>query len=588
MSNNAKQYADIIKQAATTIASASKIVDEVNTSQTAVKNQPLLAAVTNKLNNARLQDALINIDQSINKLKNLPPVAFGSENNKNTQLNSLQSRRETLSKLIVLTKSTPAVLVNQPVPTSSTTDNAADFSQATVIKPSSTEKTASAVNICTLPKPVDPQPSVCVFPEIAVCLAPEEEFWADQGPTKNGQGTWVPTGKIDGIGTWTIAKGLAGYPPGAAVVVYGQDGKTYRSAFDVPEGIQWSYNQWTFVPNNVPDILPPDVQIIVNPQQQQAELEYYKQQLDSQTKQLQRLNRSFNRPVEGVDAKERYSTDSWQYNLWKKGYSIQEINYGEQQAAKTRLDRRTLGNTDLFNARVEDIIQDGIIAGNIDSGMQEIMPTPIIGFDPISNLPTIPPTIDPVFDVDDMKRTDDLIICPPPLPRCGLSPVYIDPKTKKPVDPKKLPPALRGDRNFISQKDSRAIDLADLPGVTTCATNVVPTKNNWEDAAIGAGATVAELDTLRRTMTQTKLTPNANMATVAVDMLSKVRQQVSIATRGGTPGKGTNQTLYGGNSVNDIPGVVRCGVSPVNTVKANNLAQKKTTQAVDTRSTRKK
>lgn len=577
----ALQYASAIKKATSAVSAATKIVEAVQTSQTAIKGQPALAAAANKANNAKLQDALTGIDQSINQLKVLPPTAFGAVD-KNSQINSLQTRRDSLAKLIATAKGTPAVTATKTVPTSTTTDSAADFTQATATTKS--VETVGSASVCQLPLPVDPQPIVCVFPDIAVCLAPEAEFWPTQQPTQNGQGTWVPTGNIDGIGTWTLAKGLTGYPPGATTTVYAADGKTYRSNSDVPAGVQWSYKPFQFVPNNVPAVMPPVITIPQPVLKQQDDIEFYKQQLETQTKQLEKLNRSFNRPVEQMPADRRYPTDSWQYSLWQKGYSLKEISWGEREAVKKGIGSIAAGDIDLFNARVEDLIQDGILAGQIGVDTnQEIFPCYPIGLDPNTGQPVLPPRIN--LGGGDIPLND--VIVPPILPVCGLPPLYTDPRTGKPADPRKIPPALRGDRNFISKKNTRPIDLEDMPMVRTCATNTVPTKNNWEDAVIGAGATVAELDTIRRTMAQTKVTTNANMADVAIGMLDKVRTQVQIASRGGTPGRNSvEQNLLGRNQVNNIQGVVKCGLSPLNAVKANDLAQKRTTQAVDTRSTR--
>ena len=139
------------------------------------------------------------------------------------------------------------------------------------------------------------------------------------------------------------------------------------------------------------------------------------------------------------------------------------------------------------------------------------------------------------------------------------------------VDPKKIPAYLRRNRQFISRGiRNRPIDINDLPSVPAVAPNTVPRKDYWEDCLVGAGATVAQLDTIRRTMATVFLAPNADVCEVTKNMLTKLQ----------TPNLGDPLGIYGKpNSMTNIPGVAKANISNTSVIRSNAIAQRKTQQA---------
>lgn len=216
---------------------------------------------------------------------------------------------------------------------------------------------------------------------------------------------------------------------------------------------------------------------------------------------LQQISRVMGRPIEPARPETIWPTTSWQYELWNKGYSIREISWAEQHAAENDLQRKTEGDFGLFKLQIEDIIQDSIIDGSLArrfaQEVNDVRITTSVANGSTNNL---------------TSSSDNMNI-----------PVYVNMIGSTETNPRLIPASIRRNRRFAPG----IVQTSMLPqtNTITTSTNVVPSQNNWESRFIGAGGTVAELDTTRRMMATSRFTPGVDMGTVALQMLSNLRAQ---------------------------------------------------------------
>jgi hypothetical protein len=512
-----------------------QVVDEVRATYGRIAANPTEAPALIEANNAKLNAEINNMNNIINQTGGIPDYIFStSDISKPEAVSILTAARDNMSRCLATVPPPPP----QPLP---------------------------------IPAP----------PTIRV---PVTEVIPLQPIIVSGNGEWVNDGVIQGTGSWVPGKDAIGQ----AVICYADDGNQYSTPALVPAGRRWSYTRWRWQHNNVQ--LPPPPPLPPPP----TALEILQAELAKQTDQLRRINRIMNKPIDPAPPQDVYPSTSWQYEFWNKGYSLHEVTYAEEQAAQRSLLTSTNGDFALFKAKVEDLLQDAILAGSVPPAIsQEIISPPRCGFDPVTLQPTIPPGLlnpsieqpyQPGFTVDVRDA-----LAPVPPRTCQLPMPYFD-REARPIDPKKVPPRLRRERVFQSRGvRNRPIDIGDLPDVPTICPAVMPRIDNWEDCLVGAGATVDELDTVRRTMARSKLAPNADVCNVAKNMLTNVRNQVSVS-RGqpaivsavdgnGNPIPPQQPVMFGANTMNNIPGVVRCGVSSTNVVRSNLIAQRKAQQA---------
>lgn len=508
-----------------------QVVEEVRSTYGAIAANPTTAPALIEANNNKLNTEIGNLNNIINQTSGIPDYIFGtSDISKPEAINILTAARDNMARCLT-----------------------------------------------TVPPP--PPPPIPVPPP--TIRIPAEEYLPQQPVVVSGAGQWVLDGNPDGVGTYT-----GGVVTGLAAMVWADDGNSYPSPSAVPAGRRWSYKRWRWQPANV-DIPPPPP-----PPPPPSALEILQIELGKQTDQLRRINRIMNKPIDPAPPENIYPTTSWQYEFWNKGYSLLEISYAEDQAAQRGLLDSSNGDFALFKARVEDLLQDSILAGSIPPAIsQEIIRPPVCGLDENGRSVLPPPLpVNPMPYQPDDSTFFEPPFAPMPLPPCQLPMPYVD-RNGVIVDSKLIPTRLRRQRVFQSRGvRNRPIDIKDLPDVPTICPSVMPRVDNWEDSLIGAGATISELDTVRRTIARTKFAPNANRGNVAKNMLATLRGQV-----GATQGQGQQlvavydgngnaippqqPVLFGANSMNNIPGVQQVRMNPVTMVKSNAIAQRKAQQA---------
>ena len=565
---------------------ATAVVQYAQSEYAKFASNPALAPPIINAVNERANAELSKIDGIINQTSGIPDYIFANGNlTKGDALNILQNTRNNVARCINIVPPPPPpppIPVQPPPPTSSTLDQAAiDAAQSAAL---SAKLGYDTTQYRSVPMPIgDFQPIGCI-PGPVIRYPIDEVIDDNQNPLSTQDGEWVPTGKIEGVGTYIREMGV-GAIYGQSVMVFSEDGDQHSSPQTVPRGLKWSYKPWRWVPKSHATHRPSDQSVQNVPK---TELEVLQAELNRQLKQLQAINRVLNKPIDPVPPQNIYPTTSWQYEFWSKGYSLNEIHYAEDQAAQKNLLTTTNGDFNLFKLKVEDLLQDAIISKAFNPPLDyEIVPTDSTGTDANGN-PILVVTSDPPILVPDWDKVTPLkpmvpTLEIPPVPPCQLPVPYYDNRGNR-INPKKLPAYLRRTRQFQSRGvRNRPIDINDMNDVPTVCPSVMPRVGNWEDCIIGRGATIAELDTLRRTMAQTKLTPNADICNVADLMLTRLRQTtggVGYEDRTGVyatpPAPPTTNNV---NPVNNIPGVKRCGVSAATMVKSNAIAQKKAQQA---------
>lgn len=512
--------------------------------------------------NNRANAELANIDSIINQTSGIPDYIFEGGLSKGEALSILQTTRNNISRCINVVPPPPPPPPPPVVPPPPTSPKL--------------EPVASLLTPLTGPTvqmPVGPViPIGCIPAPVIRC--PIDEDISSPNPLQGIDGEWEPTGKIEGVGLGRSTPG--GYS--IAVMVFAENGKSYPSPMTVPLGLRWSYKPWRWRPRRIKDLPSPQPVVIPVPK---TEMEILQQELAVQTKQLQAINRILNKPIDPAPSDIIYPSTSWQYEFWNKGYSLHEISYAEDQAARRNLLTTTNGDFALFKVKVEDLLQDAILAKSIAPAItQEIVPVPRCGTGNngqpilIAEPPNVQMPYQPQFPDNPIPTP-----CLPPPPSIDLPKPYVDYDGKK-IDPKKIPGYLRRNRSFISRGvRNRPIDLNDLPDVPTCTPNTVPRKGNWEDCVIGAGASVAELDSVRRTMAMSYIPPGADICEVAKNMLSAVRNPRATGLADPRQTASTSGSIFGQNPINTIPGVRLPSVTTANMIKVKAIAERRTQQA---------
>lgn len=521
--------------------------------------------------NDRANAELANIDGVINTVSGIPDYIFeGGGLTKDGALGTLQSARNSIAACISVVP-TPIPTPVPPVPPAPT---------SSVLQPvvGVLGALANSPPPVSVPMPIgDFQPIGCI-PGPVIRFPVDEVIDDNQNPLSTQDGEWEPTGTIEGVGTWTIERGVGALPPGLALsTVFADDGKSYGGSFLVPKGRRWSLKPWRWRPRHIKDPVPPACYppFPPPPQPESPKLTEYQillQEVSKQTALLQAINRVMNKPVDPVPPENIYPTTSWQYEFWNKGYSLNEISFAENKAAQQNLLTTTNGDFALFKVKVEDILQDAILNKEIPLPIsQEVIPAPRCGVGSDGKpILILEPVISPQPYQPDQPITDQPVPCPLPTPPILLPAPYFDNKGNR-IDPKKVPSYLRRNRQFQSRGiKNRPIDINDLPYVPACAPNTVPRQDNWEDCLVGSGATVDELDTIRRAMAQAKLAPNANVCDVTGAMLTKLRS-TNVRDPLGMYGKP--------NPFSGITGVVQSKTSSVAALRSNAIAQRKIQQA---------
>jgi len=574
-------YAGQWQAAQNTLNSAQPLIQQTILSQAQIVANPAAAPEIVQRNNNELNAKISEIDGSINTVNSIPASVWeGTTFSKAEALNVLNTTRRNLAMCIGTVPSPPP-----PPQVINTVSNPVQSVQPT--------PPSGWVNSIDLPNPA-------YVPPQEIIQIPEIEFYPQQPSVVAGRGTWTCDGPILGTGTFTsnITRIRAKVDE-----VWAEDGNRYSSPLLVPQGLRYSYTRWKFTPEYVPPPAPPPVYVPQPVLKQRSEADMLRKQLEITTLQLQQLNRLMNKPIDPAPPEHIYPPTSWQYQFWQKGYSLKEVSAAEERASRLGLLDSTKGDFELFKLTLERILQGAILSGEIDPGIQqEIVKPQLCGLDG-DGRPVIPEDLKWWLNPQPFQPQTPVISEPvrepAPPPVCALPMQFTDPVTQKPADPKTIPSALRTNRRFISSKIfRRPIQLEDIPQVATCSPNTVPTKGNWEDCLVGEGATVAELDTVRRCMAISKLQPNADMCTVAKNILITARNQVAIREQSTLPPeklilpdlattpyqppaapRPTNPfTLFAGNDMNSIPGVRSCGISAVNVVRSNSIARARTQQ----------
>jgi hypothetical protein len=123
---------------------------------------------------------------------------------------------------------------------------------------------------------------------------------------------------------------------------------------------------------------------------------------------------------------------------------------------------------------------------------------------------------------------------------------------------------------LVQAQDSRP-KIKTTPSRQFCGTGNRGT--GWEGSIMGQGATVAEMDTVRRMMDNTAIAPGTNdarKAAIAASFLATIRSRTGEGTR--TSGQG--QSLQ--NEITQINGVVRSSLSPTAMDRATLIARRAT------------
>lgn len=260
---------------------------------------------------------------------------------------------------------------------------------------------------------------------------------------------------------------------------YAANGVIYPADSDVPRGVPYyakaqrgvSYIKYS--PPAPPYIPPPYVPTYY---------EVLSQEVDKQATRLRQLNRVWGKPVEPAQPDYIWPTNSWQYEFWNKGYSVKEISYAENKASQKDLLTKSNGDFALYKKEVENLIQDAILGGEIPSAIVEEIITQSGIQDPVDTQ-----VIDPAFRCT-LPPTPSIPkpVLPPPV--CDL-PIPLPPNS----NPKRMPRR----RGFIPTTKPPVLELPSVCQFPPIASN---SSTIWESTLMGTGATVDELDTVRRLM----------------------------------------------------------------------------------------
>jgi len=522
-------------------------------------NNPALAAEVITSVNNRANTEIAQLDGIINQTSGIPDYIFaGTDVSKGEALAILQGARSNLAACIgvVPPPPPPPVAPTPPPPTS----------------PKLELQPIGQLLGPVVQMPVGPITPIGCIPA-PIIRYPEDEVVDISNPLSTRDGVWEPTGNIDGVSQGKSTPG--GYS--ISVMIFAENGKSYPSPILVPTGLRWSYKPWRWVPNRHRKPAPPPPPPVVVPK---SEYELLQIELAAQLKQLQAINRILNKPIDPAPPQNIYPTTSWQYEFWNKGYSLHEIHYAEDQAAQRNLLTTTNGDFALFKVKVEDLLQDAILSKTLPPATTvEVIPLPRCGLD-TTGQPILIPDL-PVVTQPFQPSEPDISLptrCPLPPPSIDLPKPWVDGNGNV-VDPRKLPGYLRRNRQFQSRGiRNRPIDISDLPDVPACAPNTVPRKGNWEDCVIGAGASVAELDSVRRTMAKSYIPPGADICEVAKNMLSAVRNPMATGLADPRQMSSKAGNFFGQNPINTIPGVKISSFSNATMAKLNTLAQRRTQQ----------
>jgi hypothetical protein len=309
-----------------------------------------------------------------------------------------------------------------------------------------------------------------------------------------------------------------------------------------------------------------------------------------QTAILSTFNRVFSRPIEPAQPEFIWPLGSWQYNLWSKGYTMREISATEEKIAITGLLNTNVSDNYTFQLKTEDIAGEFAIefSNNGVNTKSEVMPVCGLPLAPVRESDDGRGTISilPIFEdnpvVSDCQvndwcnvvsdntkyKTPDLAVdLNDPrrrarLRRLARTDIRIPFKGSNTVDVVQIRKSI-----LVQAQDSRP-KIKTTPSRQFCATGYTGTQ--WEGDVMGRGATVAEMDTVRRMMASSFPAPGSNLAVVALEFLATIRSRTGEGTRT----SGQVQSLQ--NEITQINGVVRSSLSPTAMDRATLIARRAT------------
>ena len=350
------------------------------------------------------------------------------------------------------------------------------------------------------------------------------------------------------------------------------------------------------VPPPPEPILPPPP-IFRAPPPEPSATEILIDEIKRQRQILSVFNRVFARPIEPAQPEFIWPLGSWQYNLWSKGYTMREISATEEKIAITGLLNTNVADNFAFQLKTESIA--GEIAINFaNSGVNtrsEVMPVTGVPFEPqketdsfilTRTADTIPGGIfqnNPV--ASDCQFNDWCNVLgtttKPQLPQLTVD--VTDPRRRVRVrrlakTDSRIPSIGAAAVNtvqlrkqmLVQTQDSRP-KLVSTPSRRFCGTGNSGT--NWEGSLMGQGATVAEMDTVRRLMSAAAIAPgttDAGKAGIAASYLDIIRSRTGEGTRSAAQ----DQNLQ--NEVTQNSGVVRSSLSTTAMDRAILIARRAT------------
>jgi hypothetical protein len=355
-----------------------------------------------------------------------------------------------------------------------------------------------------------------------------------------------------------------------------QDLQRYEAPSPPPSAPEPIYNQPP-PPFRPPAALPSTQNLLIDEIRRQTDI-------------LSTFNRVFTRPIEPAQPEFIWPLGSWQYNLWSKGYTMREISATEEKIAITGLLNTDVSDNYTFQLKTEDIAGEFAIEFS-NSGVNtnsEVMPVTGLSLAPLRESDDGQGTISvlPIFENnpvvadcqfndwcnvvgDNTKyKTPDLAVdLNDPrrrarLRRLARTDIRIPARGSNTVDIVQVRKSI-----LIRSQDSRP-KIRTTPSRQFCATGYTGTQ--WEGDVMGRGATVAEMDTVRRMMASSFPAPGSNLAVVALEFLATIRSRTGEGTRT----SGQVQSLQ--NEITQINGVVRSSLSPTAMDRATLIARRAT------------
>lgn len=344
-----------------------------------------------------------------------------------------------------------------------------------------------------------------------------------------------------------------------------------------------------------PPASPPPPPVILPPLPNQTEI--LLDEINRQYEILKQYNRVFIKPIEPAQPEFIWPVGSWQYKLWAKGYNHDEISATETKIAELNLFQKFVGADYEWDLRCEELAQEqAIYQEDIkkkfgDWGTDKPLlpvcwpPLPPVVEQQVNGVTTVVPafTNNPILTEDfpsscatpDSKDFPIPVVCSfeDPTRRIVVQPnqaEFPDPRIPRKV---KTGNATRRTKQFqkVLTKQilarEKSITMPVTPSLPFCGTGF--TGKDWEGALLGSGASVSEMDTVRRMFAASKFQPGADLSAAALAFLDTVRGRSGVALQ--TVASQVALT----NVLTDTPGVVRCGVSTTAVDRAHLLARRK-------------